>query len=755
MHTEAQESNNYLFENSFSFVSAEGALTQKNNSLFEGKVLKTGVTDNFEEHLNPFVQQFEELKKTIHSKLESAETVDETLKNELFDLMKSSESIGDFDGLKTAIESAPTTPNPEDDKKAVEESKAEEVEPDEEAAKETVEATVETTEQESPEHAEKKEEDVTAETTEDKAPAEVVEESKEEVPEETEKASEEPAEEEVDDTPIGFFKALAKKAEEISESKNWQSGFAEFDEIESQWGEGPAVDESDTDKLLKLRQSVDKAKEVFTERRTQHYKELQERREKNLARREELIVKAEKIVANKRWQAQGDINSIQRKFENIRPLPNEGVEEQNTRLAALIAQFDENRVEYLVKVRQEEEENLMGKLAILEKMEKIVADSSESTISWKQHEEDMEKFAKQWRKIGRVPKEKEEETWVRFRKAENDFLERRFEFDVDFKKFVDSNMAKREKLISKAESLTEADDLLASVMEMSRLHREWKKLDNLPQKMNDETWKRFKEASDKFNDFKSENADAIKEQEQKNYDEKIALCEKAEALAATEDFRKTGNKMEMLFEEWKKTGTVSRKKSNATWKRFRKAMESFYENRRAYFKKQREEQQANADKKQSIISQITELAKAEDMKIALEAVKKLQDEFKQIGFVPIRQKDKLWNSYRKACDVFFDAYRKSTGNTQAIEAGGGYTEPSAIKKVHSELFRLRKEADKLRDEALKYNDTKTYFKPNKKGMKLINEIQNNIDAAEAKLEKVNNRISELQAELESLKNTEE
>src|SRR5690606_35845816 len=148
---------------------------------------------------------------------------------------------------------------------------------------------------------------------------------------------------------------------------------------------------------------------------------------------------------------------------------------------------------------------------------------------------------------------------------------------------------------------------------------------------------------------------------------------------------------------------------------------------RNFYKQQRLDQKENLRKKREITEKIKELATSENMEEIVADVKSLQQEFQQIGFVAIKQKNRMWYEYREACDVIYNA-AKSKANTEQKTTSGtpkSTQSPSRsnIKQKQAEMFRLRKECEKLNEVILQYADTKTYIKPNKKGVDLIDEIQ--------------------------------
>ncbi|TVQ11595.1 MAG: DUF349 domain-containing protein [Balneolaceae bacterium] len=557
------------------------------------------------------------------------------------------------------------------------------------------------------------------------------------------------ADEEISDGPVSeeeqYYLDLVSKANDYARQTDWSHIPQLFASIYDSWNEGPELDASRKDAL---RNRVDKALETFNARKSEHYDHLKEKRQKNLDYRVNLLERLQKIIDQKRWQAAGEVASIRRKWDDIKQLPSGApLSEQNETFNKLLEVFDEKRVEYLVKVREKEEENLTGKLMIIEKMELVTKKAGPDVENWENLDKEIDELTRQWRKIKHVPKEKEDEVWDRFKIVRDSYYTIKAEHDESYKKDLESNIKSKQRLIRKAVSLNDEKDLAKGVRTINRLHNEWKKIGPVPKELNDKLWDEFKAASDAFNKLKSENIDVIREQENQNYEQKVALCVQAEALADAENFKTAADEMVKLLAEWKKAGPVPRKKTNPVWNRFKKAMDDFYKKRRSFFKDVRVDQKENLEKKREIIGKITALAELEDPSEAIDKVKALQDEYKSIGFVPIKFKDTIWAEYKSALDLIYGKARASHKGSHDEQRPGRAPAPDrGDKRVQQEIFKLRRECDELKSTILNYSDTMTYIKPNKKGLELREQIQNNIDEAEKKIREKQEKIDQLSSE---------
>jgi len=545
-----------------------------------------------------------------------------------------------------------------------------------------------------------------------------------------------------------FYNELVSKANELKSSTDWQFAAGEFDLIRQKWSEGPEID---SDRKKELYAALTESMDTFAKARKENYEKVQERKKANVEKRDVLLQKFRNIVENKRWSAYNEVYALQRKFEEIRPLP-ANADIQNEAFEALLKVFNEGKVEYLVRVREKEEENLMGKLAILDKMESIINGLGKETSDWSKVDSDMETLSEQWKKVGRVVKEKSDEVWDKFKSSRDRYFALKLEFNEAYRGELVKNLKIKTQLADKAEALLKETDLALASKEMNILSKRWKEVGPVQRDVSDSVWERFKSATDAFSQIRNENLDTIRDTEQHNLDLKEALIAKAESILETNSADEQREVIEKLFQEWNAIGPIPKRKTKKVWSRFKMAIDKIQDQRRNYFKQQRLEQKDNLSLKREIINKISSLAGSENLEEALSQVKELQAEYQKIGFVPIKQKNKLWDDYRKACDLFYKNLR--TSGSASREKRSTYTPAETgsraeLKQKQQELFRLKKECDKLNETILQYADTKTYIKPNKKGQALIDDIQEKIDTAKVELAKKTEELDRLRLELES------
>src|SRR5699024_7345474 len=201
---------------------------------------------------------------------------------------------------------------------------------------------------------------------------------------------------------------------------------------------------------------------------------------------------------------------------------------------------------------------LMLKMTVLDRREKVGNSLSDNTSDGKKVDETFDNLTRQWKKMRRVPREKADQTWQRYKDAQDTYYDAKDRCDKEHKKLVYKFTSKKEKLCRQAEDLLE-QDLLKASRKVNGLHHRWKKAGNLPQRKEDAMWERFKGAIDAFNQKKADNKDKLEEREQANYKEREKLISSANDIKETTNWKKGHQQMQTLMDRWKKAGPVTQR----------------------------------------------------------------------------------------------------------------------------------------------------------------------------------------------------
>jgi len=550
-----------------------------------------------------------------------------------------------------------------------------------------------------------------------------------------------------------FYQEICQKAEEFVLQPDWAFVSNELASLALKISEGPEPDSEGAKQAIAAFQIL---RDEFDDRKKTHYEELNKKRADNLERKKKILKKLSDLIETQNWTATKEIRSIQQLWEQIKLLPASEVDALNKRFDSLIQEFENHKVDRLVKKLQKEEENLTLKLLLLEKIKELNGKADHASADFAVLNTELQDLQNQWRKVGRVPLDRNQHTWDQFYATLDQFNELRYKHDASFRNSVEKALQKKQKLIKEAESLLDMEDLAEAARRVNKLHKLWKKTGNLPQKEENELWDAFKAATDAFNDKKSENLEELRAIEQKNYELKLALVRQAISIKDADNSDNGHQKMQDLMAEWKKIGPVPRKKSSKIWKQFKDIMDDFYNQRREHFKDVRKTHKENLKKKNELLEQLNLLVGHDDPAVAVQEAKKLQEMFKEIGHVPIKLKNKIWKDYREVCDKIYGNYRFSgpdLGMDRKLTSEG--LDPSTRKEVigiQKKLDAALKAISALEAEIIQFQEAKTYFKPTNKGNALLDDLDNKIATAKNKLDQKHAEAFELKKTIDLLKN---
>ena len=349
----------------------------------------------------------------------------------------------------------------------------------------------------------------------------------------------------------------------------------------------------------------------------------------------------------------------------------------------------------------------------------------------------LQKFHQQWREIGPVSKELRDSIWERFKTASTVINKKHQDHFEMLKEQQTKNLELKTTICEKIEAidLTVLDSFNAWNKETEAvlaLQEEWKSVGFTPRKMNNQIFERFRAACDKFFDTKNEFLKGQKSEMQDNFVKKEALCEKAEALKDSTDWRTTGAELVKLQEEWKKIGPVHRKLSNALWKRFNGACDNFFENRNKYNAELRKSETTNLQAKKEVITKLQTLV-GENKEVAdiNEQVHELIKEWNSIGHVPFKVKDEVYKEYRTLVDAYFDKVNKGQASQKisnfknlvnTIQEGGN------DQALFRERERLSRRLDKMKSDLNTYENNLGFLTlSSKSGGSLLDEINRKAD----------------------------
>ena len=384
--------------------------------------------------------------------------------------------------------------------------------------------------------------------------------------------------------------------------------------------------------------------------------------------------------------------------------------------------------------------NLEAKLHLCEAAEKL---ATEPDVVSAFHQ--LQKLHQEFRSIGPVAKELRENIWARFKAASTTVNRRHQQHFEELKEKEQNNLDQKTVICEIVESM-EYDtfktfaDWEDKTQEILALQAKWKTIGYAPQKMNVKIFERFRAACDEFFRRKAAFFKSIKESMAENLEKKKALCEKAESLKDSTDWKETAEILTKLQKEWKTIGPVAKKHSDAVWKRFIGACDYFFEQKNKATSSQRSIESENQAKKEAVISQLKALDEAGTTDEATaDKTRALMKEWNSIGFVPFKEKDRLYKEYHAVVDRLFDKLHLSATEKKLSNFKSGLNKEGNLYRDREKLVRTY--------EGLK-NDIQTYENnlgflnsSSKKGNSLVSEINRKIERLKADIELVQKKIA--------------
>ncbi len=321
----------------------------------------------------------------------------------------------------------------------------------------------------------------------------------------------------------------------------------------------------------------------------------------------------------------------------------------------LYGKYRQIRMAHVQDIEKEKEENYVKKLQIIEELRALLEKAEDVNHTFPEFRE----LQNRWRAIDMVPQAKAKDLWDTYQHYVEkfyDYIKINNEFrDMDFKK----NLEAKTSLCERAEALVDEPNVVGAFKELQKLHDEWKEIGPVAKEFRESIWERFKGVTSVINKRHQAHFEQLKEEQKKNLDAKVQLCEKAEEIAAavpqeSGDWNALSKQMENLQAQWKNVGFAAKKENQKIYDRFREACDKFYNSKREYYANFKNVMQENLKLKEQLCEKAEALMESEDWKKATDQLIQLQKQWKEIGPVARKQSDAVWKRFRAACDHFFD-----------------------------------------------------------------------------------------------------
>ena len=468
----------------------------------------------------------------------------------------------------------------------------------------------------------------------------------------------------------------------------------------------------------------------YKKERAEYNRQLEKERENNLALKEAVIADLKALL-----EKQEDVNAtfpefreIQNRWRAIGPVPAQSYRNINETYQLYVEQFYD-----MVKINRELRDldfkkNLEAKEQFCELAEKL-AENPNVIEAFKE----LQKLHEQWKEFGPVAKEFRDSIWDRFKAATSVVNKKYQSFFEGLKEQQAENLEKKTALCEKVEEIAErevanSNEWNAFSKEIEEIQKEWKTIGFASKKENQKIYDRFRAACDKFYGRKRDFYNEYKGSINANLEKKISLCEAAEELKNSTEWKKATDQFINLQKQWKEIGAVPRKKSEQLWKRFRAACDEFFAERDKNAKPEND-YYGNLKAKQRLVEEIKAYVSAGDEAADREAMQEFQKRWQEIGFVPFKDKEKIANAYKEALQAAFPGMGRGPGR----RSRGG-------RPQLSEKDRLIQKYNQLEQDIVTYENNIGFFSMSKNSEPLINQMNERIAQAKEELKSLADQI---------------
>ena len=474
----------------------------------------------------------------------------------------------------------------------------------------------------------------------------------------------------------------------------------------------------------------------FKKERAEYNREQEKEREHNLELKKAVIDDLKALL-----EKQEDVNAtfpafreIQNRWRAIGPVPVQSFRNLNDTYQLYVEQFYD-----MVKINRELRDldfkkNLEVKEKFCEMAEKL-ADNENIVEAFKE----LQKLHEQWKEYGPVAKQYREAIWDRF-KAATAVINKKYQaFFEELKGQQVENLAAKTKLCEQVEEIAgkeiaSSNEWNSLSKEIEEIQKKWRQIGFATKKENQKIYDRFRAACDKFFNRKREFYTEYKESMNDNLQKKIALCEAAEALKASTEWKKTTDQLINLQKQWKEIGAVPRKKSEQLWKRFRAACDEFFSERDKNAKPENDFY-GNLKAKKRLIAEINDYQLSADEDENIAAMNDFMERWQQIGFVPFKEKDNIAKAYKDALHDKFPDISSSKARRSKYS-----------NSPKSERERLVQKYMKKEQDIVTYENNIGFFAKSKNSEPLIKQMRERIELAKKELKELEDQIRALDSE---------
>jgi hypothetical protein len=491
--------------------------------------------------------------------------------------------------------------------------------------------------------------------------------------------------------------------------------------------------------------------------KAKYLEDLEQAKVTNLQKKRELLEELKQLIES----STDSLKQIYDRFREIQVMWKEIGAVPQANVAELWQNYHFYVEKFFDKVRINRElrdldmkKNLERKLEICEKTEALLLETS-IVRSFKL----LQQYHKEWKESGAVEDDKREELWNRFKTASNKINQNRRDYYEQLDKQQNENYQAKLALCEKMEELANTEIISLKQMngmntQVTELFKTWGTIGAVPKDVYDAIWGRFRKSCNTFFANKRQFLSKMKEEQVDNYNLKLNLCIQAEAIVSRKDWKKATLEILDLQQEWKEIGVIKGYRSEALWKRFRKACDAFFTAKNEHYSDVQKHETENLQKKEDLIKRVKEYVFVGSKEEDFEALKAFQREWTTIGYTALSEKERLWNSFHEAISKRFDELKISVHEIDKAKYTDRInnmvtktTQPDNV--LEKERRFLQNKIKQLTDDAKLWENNLGFFAHSKNSEELKEQFTKKIEKAKQDVESLKAKLAILQ---ESRKN---
>ena len=369
----------------------------------------------------------------------------------------------------------------------------------------------------------------------------------------------------------------------------------------------------------------------------------------------------------------------------------------------------------------------------------------------------LQNLHQEWREIGPVSRKDREEIWNRFKEASTNINKKYQSHFESLRVKEDENLELKTALCEKLEAIdyskiTSVKDWNNKVKEVLEIQNQWRQIGFVPRKWNTKIYKRYRAACDLFFKTKNDFYKSLREEMEVNLKKKTALCERAEALKDSQDWKNATREMIEIQKEWKNIGIVPHKYVDSIWTRFISACDYFFEQKKIHTSSQYDEEAKNMQAKKEIVERIVNLDTSLDAEDALTELHKLMDEWYAIGHVPYKLKDRVYREFYEATEAQFDRLNIDKAERKLESFKSSISDLAKSGNAQNQLLRerekLMRQYDRMKSELQTYKNNIGFLSvSSKKGNHLLDDMNQKMEKIKAELKLIEKKVGAIDQEL--------